>query len=66
MITYFSAPITSPKRQNEPLSVTAQTNVVAGKCSTSQHNRAGEAKTLIIYASTFHPDYNLDYASQAD
>jgi hypothetical protein len=40
--------------------------VVAGKYSTSQHNRAGEAKTLIIYASTLHPDYNLDYASQAD
>jgi len=39
--------------------------VVAGRRSTSQHNRAGEALTLIIYASTHHPDYNLDYTSRA-
>ena len=40
--------------------------VVAGGCSASQHNRAGKAITLVIYASTHHPDYSLDYASQAD
>jgi hypothetical protein len=34
--------------------------VVAGRCSTSQYDRADKAITLVIYTSTYHPDYDLD------
>jgi hypothetical protein len=40
--------------------------MVAGRCSTSQYNRADKAITLIIYASTHRPDYNPDYTSRAN
>jgi len=40
--------------------------VATGRYSASQHNRAGEALTLIIYASIHHPGYDLDYTSRAN
>jgi hypothetical protein len=40
--------------------------MVTGKCSTSQHDRAGKVITLVICASIHHPNYDLDLTSHAN